>query len=141
MTQKTYNIIESVKKCSIYLFGGLCIILLTAWFTGSAAAQSLDGVIDTRIDNRINEKMNGEMLPILKSIQADLSFLVEASYSDYTSKLIKQVEKIKGDPGDIKVIDIEDVMQKWKTFPDSRKTDDLIMKYEVIKAWYSRNQK
>jgi len=141
MTQKTDNIVEVIKKGSVYVFGGLCVMLLTAWFTGSAAAQSFDGVIDTRIDNRVNEKINTDVVPILKSMQSDMSTLLEDSYNTYIATINGQVKKIRGNSNEVDIGTIEYILQKWKTFPDARKTDDLAMKYQCIKDWYARNQK
>jgi hypothetical protein len=120
----------------------LCIILIliTASVTGTAATASFNKTINLRIDQRIDARLNESALPMLREIKQSVDFLVASSYSDYIVKLNKQLEKIKDDPVDIKMIDMEDVLQKWKTFPEDRKTDDLIAKYTIIRNWYSKHQ-
>lgn len=115
-------------------------ILITAAVTGSAATRSIDGVIDSRIDNRIEAKLNEKIVPKLDSIDEKLSYLVSAQQTDFVISIEKQVYKINYDPGDIKIVDFELIMKTWKTFPESLKTDDLISKYETIKAWYSSHK-
>lgn len=115
----------------------IVMILTTAAVTGSAAAKSFDGVIDSRIDNRIDARLSEKVIPKLDSIDEKLSYLVSMQQADFVKSIEKQVEKINTDPKDIKIVDIESIMKNWKTFPEDLKTDDLVAKYEIIKHWYS----
>lgn len=140
MYEKIKELLKIVQGAWGYVVLGVIVIILTNWFTGSAVAKTLNESIDIRIDQRIELNSNNKILPILKEMQKDMSFMVETAYSTYNLTIEKQIEKIRKDPNDIKKADIEDILQKWKSFPEERKTDDLVMKYECIKQWYARNQ-
>ena len=135
------NAIKNIKGTVGYISLCIVLVLVTASFTGTAATTSFNKTIDERIDQRISVKLNeSALISMVSDIKTNVDFLVEASYSDYVVKINKQLEKIKSDPSDIKMVDIEDVLQKWKSFPDSHKTDDLVAKYTIIKEWYSKHQ-
>ncbi len=131
---------DKIKEIIIIGACAIILILVTAALTGSASVRSINDTIDMRIDSRIETKLNDSALPMLREIKTNIDFLVESYNSDYIVKIDKQVEKIRKDPSDIKMVDIQDVLQKWKTYPEARKTDDIIAKYTVIKDWYAKNQ-
>lgn len=140
MDKKIAQLFESVKGVIGYLCVGVVVMLLTAWFTGSAAASSIDKTIDARIDARVAAYSQTQITPVLLDIKKSVDYLVATSASDYIVKIDKQIEKMRKDPGDIKMADIEDILAKWNQFPDVNKTDVLIVKYNVIKAWYANQQ-
>ena len=140
MKEKIEQFFSNLKGVIGYFATGVVVMLLTAWFTGSAAANSIDKTIDARIDARVALYSQTQITPVLLDIKKSVDYLVSISASDYIVKINKQIEKIKSDPGDIKMVDIEDILAKWSTFPDANKTDALVVKYNVIKAWYASKQ-
>ena len=140
MREKFTQFCVSIKGVIGYLTSGVVIMLLTAWFTGSAAASTIDKTIDSRIDARIQVQLQTQVTPVLMDIKKSVDYLVSISASDYIVAINKQIEKIKSDPDDIKMTDIESILTKWNTFPDNNKTDVLIVKYNIIKDWYAKKQ-
>lgn len=138
MSAKEYveGLIERVKPVVSYVVGAIILVLVTAWFTGSAAAASVDKVIDTRIDARVNENMAREVLPLLKEMNAKLDLSLDVQYTEQVRQINKTVEAMKKDPGDVKTENVKVILERWITLPDKYKTDDVKIKYEAIKKWY-----
>lgn len=142
MSAKEYvtGLLERVRPVIAYVVGAVVIVLVTAWFTGSAAANSVDKVIDSRIDIRIDARLNEKVVPTLNTINEKLDYLVSAQQNQLVFDINKQVSKIKECPADMKRIDVESIMTRWNTFPESLKTDLVKSQYEFVRKWYEDNK-
>lgn len=129
--------ITELKKLALTLFIGVVVVLFTSAFVGGQSAKNVNELIDIRVDQRVDQRINTLIVPKLEAISTKLDYLVSVSYDDVIRSINKQVEKIKTDPADIKIADIEQIMRDWLYLPSERKTDDLVMKYEKIKEWYN----
>lgn len=143
MSAKEYvdGMLEKVKPVVWYFVSGIVIILITAWFTGSAAANSVDKVIDSRIDARINEKLALEVVPLLKEMNAKLDLSLDVQYTEQVRQINKTIEAMKKDPGDVKSENVKVILERWNALPEKYKTDDVKIKYEAIKRWYEGSVK
>lgn len=143
MSAKEYvnGLFEKVKQVIVYVVVAFVIILVTAWFTGSAASRSFDAVIDTRIDARINDRLANEVIPILKDINAKLDLSLDVQYTEQVRQINKTVEALKKDPGDIKEENVKVILERWNALPESYKSDEVKIKYEVIRKWYEERVK
>jgi len=134
---------KSLKPFVGYIAFMIILVLLTAWFTGSSTAKSFEKVIDSRIDERIEIKLNEQVTPALteinKSLQiinAKLDLSLDTQYKEQILQINVAVEAMKNDPGYVKQENIKAILERWVTLPDLYKTDDVKIRYEIIKRWY-----
>ena len=132
---------EMIRKNILTVTLAIMAVLLTLAFTGSSSAKTLNEAIDARVDQRVTLQMDSVVVPKLEDISKKLDVLVASSYQETITSLKKQYSKIQSDPGDIKLEDFEKVFREWKVLPSEYKTDDIIVKYEVLKTWYAEHTK
>lgn len=128
--------IEKLRSLALTIAISIIAVLIASAFIGSRSAKNINDLIDARVDQRIDNQLDTLIVPKLEAIDAKLNFLVNASYDAIVKAINKQCEKMSSDPEDIKIVDIKQIMRDWIFLPPERKTDDLVMKYERIKAWY-----
>ena len=128
--------VEEVRKAAVTVILGILAVLITSAFVGSSSAKNINAMIDARVDQRVDARIMESVAPKLDAINSKLDFLVMASYDSIVKSIDKQCDKLKNDPKDIKLVDIEQIMKDWMVLPTERKTDDLIAKYNKIKEWY-----
>lgn len=78
----------------------------------------------------ISEVVQEEISPINQYIVRDIEKLID-----------KNLAKIKEDPEDLKIIDVESAIESWEFFKDSNIKNKAIMqeKIEMLKLWYRQN--
>lgn len=140
MKEKLEQLCNSIKGVIGYLVTGVVVMLLTAWFTGSAAAISIDKTIDARIDARVEARLQSQVAPTLNTINTKLDYIVSISHDQLLFDIKKQCNKIRSTPDDMKKDDIEYIMARWNTYPEEAKTDYIKAQYEFLKAWYIKHQ-
>lgn len=105
---------KNVKNIA-YLLGVIVLICSSVYLT-------IDKTFDSKVA-QLNATLDGRLTA------------VEAYTADQIEKnIIKQADKIKGDPSDIKMADIEDAMRYYPMLKDP--SQKVVFAYEAVKEYW-----
>lgn len=123
---------EKIKKLSELLksLGVVVTIFIST-------VSSVYVIVNKAIDDKIIKHVNG----LYDNLDKRITPIEEYVYEQIVLAIEKQYHKIKKDPMDIKIVDIEGVIKNWRRLPNSYKTDVLTAQYKVIYEWYLQNRK
>jgi len=134
-TMSIPEVLDSLKKTVPSVALSLVMVLVTWGVFGATTEATVAEMVDAKIDARVGNTVG----PQLFAINAKLDMLVESIYTEQIRQIEKTAEAIYKDPGDVKATNVKEILRKWKSFPETMKTDDLIAKYGLIVKWYDTN--
>lgn len=115
---KFNNVMDYIKGI------GITIILSGTVFL--SVDYSVSKTMDKNIGRVVSKAVKDEVQPINAYIESSM-----------VKNIIKQADKVKNDPSDIKLADVEQAIRDWKYIEE--KTVFIQDKYDIMYEWYKSN--
>lgn len=112
---KFNNVMDYIKGI------GITIILSGTVFL--SVDYAVNRAMDKNIEKVVSKAVKNEVEPINSYIEASM-----------VKNIIKQADKVKKDPSDIKLADVEQAIRDWKYI--ETKTVFIQDKYDIVYEWY-----
>ena len=145
------------KNRAVLIVGLVCLVLgfaLSAIFLDAREVEVSVGDVAVKVGEGTDPETMGlseAIGEIYKTTEENSQKLAELSAATATANvfinksIVREINKQHGkitdasDPGDVKAVDIEAVIDDWSTLSDAYKTQAIIYKYDIISTWYKEH--